>query len=160
MKKFVSITVSDTRFNNKNISDLSGDTLTDILCQLNLELFEKIIVPDEENHISDALKRFISMKEVDLIITTGGTGISERDITPEVTKKFIEKNIPGIPELIRASSFEKINSSALYRGYCGIVKNKIILNLPGSPGGVRDGLDLFNKILPHMFEILDGKQGH
>lgn len=160
MKKFVCITVSDTRFNNNKISDLSGNTLIDMLCQLNLELFEKVIVPDEEVEIYDALEKFISIKEVDLIITTGGTGISDRDITPDVTKKFIEKNIPGIPELIRASSFEKINTSVLYRGYCGLVKNKIILNLPGSPGGVRDGLDLFNKILPHMFEILDGKQGH
>jgi molybdenum cofactor synthesis domain-containing protein len=160
MKKFVSITISDSRSENNEIPDLSGETLIKILTELNLDLFEKIIVADEKDEIHNAIEKFTTIDEVDLIVTTGGTGISDRDITPEVTKKFIEKDIPGIPELIRASSFEKINTSVLYRGYCGLVKNKIILNLPGSPGGVKDGLALFKKILPHMFEILDGKQGH
>jgi molybdenum cofactor synthesis domain-containing protein len=160
MKKFVSITVSDSRFINKNIPDLSGDTLIKSLSGLGLNLYEKVIVPDEKDEIHSALERFISIKEVNLIVTTGGTGVSERDITPEVTKKFIDKDIPGIPELIRSSSFKKLNTSVLYRGHCGIVKNKILLNLPGSPGGVKDGLDILKILLPHMFEILDGKQGH
>ena len=78
----------------------------------------------------------------------------------EDVKKFLEKNIPGIPELIRNSSYEKIKTSILYRGLCGIANNKIILNLPGSPGGVKDGLSSIIEILPHMFDLIDGKQGH
>jgi len=160
MKKFVSITVSDSRSINPDLQDISGTTLVDILLSWDLDLYEKSIIPDDKDKLFEAIEKYLSIDEINLIITTGGTGISERDITPEVTKNFIEKNIPGIPELIRNSSYNKINTSVIYRGLCGIAKNKILLNLPGSPGGVKDGLGVVENILPHIFEILDGKQGH
>ncbi len=160
MKKFVSITVSDSRSINPDLQDISGTTLVDILLSWDLDLYEKSIIPDDKDKLFEAIEKYLSIDEINLIITTGGTGISERDITPEITKKFIEKNIPGIPELIRNSSYNKINTSVIYRGLCGIAKNKILLNLPGSPGGVKDGLGVVENILPHIFEILDGKQGH
>jgi len=160
MKKFVSITVSDSRSNNPNLADKSGSTLIETLLSWSLILYEKIIIPDDEKDIYESIDGYLSVDEINLIITTGGTGISQRDITPEVTQRFIEKNIPGIPELIRSSSYNKINTSVLYRGLCGVAKNKILLNLPGSPGGVKDGLSAVKNILPHIFEILDGKQGH
>ena len=110
--------------------------------------------------VSLTLEKFLKIDEVVLILTTGGTGISKRDVTPEATEKFIEKNIPGIPEMIRSSSFHKKNSSIIYRGLCGISNDKIILNLPGSPEGVKDGIEIAMKVLPHILEILDGKKGH
>ena len=82
-----------------------------------------------------------------------------KDLSEKISDGW-KKNIPGIPELIRNSSYEKIKTSILYRGLCGIANNKIILNLPGSPGGVKDGLSSIIEILPHMFDLIDGKQGH
>ncbi|MEC7837864.1 MAG: MogA/MoaB family molybdenum cofactor biosynthesis protein [Chloroflexota bacterium] len=160
MKKFVSITVSDSRSINPDLQDISGTTLVDILLDWDLDLYEKLIMPDDKDKLFESIEKYLSIDEINLIITTGGTGISERDITPEVTNNFIEKNIPGIPELIRNSSYNKINTSVIYRGLCGIAKNKILLNLPGSPSGVKDGLGAVKSILPHIFEILGGKQGH
>ena len=111
MKKFVSITVSDSRSINPDLQDISGTTLVDILLSWDLDLYEKSIIPDDKDKLFEAIEKYLSIDEINLIITTGGTGISERDITPEVTKNFIEKNIPGIPELIRNSSYNKINTS-------------------------------------------------
>lgn len=160
MKKFVSITLSDSRSDDPSISDKSGDILVSFLQSNNLNLYERILIPDDSSELKLAFEKYLNIDDVNLIVTTGGTGISKRDITPEITNKFLEKNIPGIPELIRISSYKKIKTSILYRGLCGIANNKIILNLPGSPGGVKDGLSSIIEILPHMFDLIDGKQGH
>jgi len=160
MKNFVSITLSDSRSDDPSIRDKSGDVLVSFLVSNNLNLYERILIPDDPSELESALEKYVNTDDVSLIVTTGGTGISQRDITPEITSKFLEKNIPGIPELIRNSSYEKIKTSILYRGLCGIANNKIILNLPGSPGGVKDGLSSIIEILPHMFDLIDGKQGH
>ncbi len=160
MKNFVSITLSDSRAEDPSIKDKSGDIIVETLTSYNLKLYDRVLIPDEPSEIKLALEKYIYINQVNLIVTTGGTGISQRDITPEITSEFLEKNIPGIPELIRNSSYEKIKTSILYRGLCGIANNKIILNLPGSPGGVKDGLRSIVEVLPHMFDLIEGKQGH
>ena len=128
MKNFVSITLSDSRSDDPSITDKSGDVLISFLVSNNLNLYERILIPDDPSELESALEKYVNTDDVSLIVTTGGTGISQRDITPEITSKFLEKNIPGIPELIRNSSYEKIKTSILYRGLCGIANNKIILN--------------------------------
>ena len=160
MKKFVSITISDSRFIDKSIPDLSGDRIIEILSNNKLVLHDKKIIPDEEENISNTLQFFLCQDEVDFIITTGGTGVSARDITPDITNKFIEKRIDGIPEMIRSQSFNKLNTSILYRGLCGISNDKLLLNLPGSPGGVEDGLKIVVPILDHIFNMISGDTKH
>ena len=139
MKKFVYITISDSRSQDSNISDGAGLTITEIL-EKKYQLIEKKIIPDDVITIHQTLKDFINYDDLDLIVTTGGTGVSARDVTPEATKSLLEKEIPGISELIRNEFYKDIKTSVLYRGLCGISKNKLILNLPGSPQGVQDGL--------------------
>tara|TARA_B110001454_G_scaffold40283_1_gene39642 strand:+ start:2509 stop:2991 length:483 start_codon:yes stop_codon:yes gene_type:complete len=160
MKKFVSITISDSRYLDKHIPDLSGDKIIEILSNSKLILHEKIIIPDEKKHISNALQCYLNQNDVNFIVTTGGTGISKRDITPDITNKFIEKNINGIPEMIRLQSYKKLKTSLLYRGLCGIANDKLILNLPGSPGGVEDGLEIIVPILDHIFSMISGDTKH
>tara|TARA_B110000438_G_scaffold114172_1_gene111900 strand:- start:864 stop:1346 length:483 start_codon:yes stop_codon:yes gene_type:complete len=160
MKKFVSITISDSRFIDNSIPDLSGDKIIEILSNSNLVLYDKRIIPDEEDNISKTLKFYLNQTEVDFIVTTGGTGVSVRDITPEITSKFIEKRIDGIPEMIRSQSFNKLQTSILYRGLCGISNKKLLLNLPGSPNGVEDGLKIIVPILNHIFNMISGDTKH
>ena len=160
MKKFVSITISDSRYIDKSIPDLSGDKIIEILSNSNLLLHDKKIIPDEGNNISNTLQSYLSQSEVDFIVTTGGTGVSPRDITPDITNKFLEKKIYGIPEMIRSQSFNKLNTSILYRGLCGISNDKLLLNLPGSPGGDEDGLKIVVPILDHIFSMISGDTKH
>ncbi|MAQ49103.1 MAG: molybdenum cofactor biosynthesis protein, partial [Chloroflexi bacterium] len=100
MKNFVSITLSDSRSDDPSITDKSGDVLISFLVSNNLNLYERILIPDDPSELESALEKYVNTDDVSLIVTTGGTGISQRDITPEITSKFLEKNIPGIPELI------------------------------------------------------------
>ena len=110
--------------------------------------------------INKTLKDFINYDDLDLIVTTGGTGVSARDVTPEATKSLLEKEIPGISELIRNEFYKDIKTSVLYRGLCGISKNKLILNLPGSPQGVQDGLSVSVPLFDHIFNLISGNTKH
>ena len=159
MKKFVYITISDSRSQDSNISDGAGLKITEIL-EKKYQLIEKKIIPDDEITIYQTLKDFINYDDLDLIVTTGGTGVSARDVTPEATKSLLEKEIPGISELIRNEFYKDIKTSVLYRGLCGISKNKLILNLPGSPQGVQDGLSVSVPLFDHIFNLISGNTKH
>jgi len=159
MKKFVYITISDSRSQDSNIPDGAGLKITEIL-EKKYQLIEKKIIPDDEITIHQTLKDFINYDDLDLIVTTGGTGVSVRDVTPEATKSLLEKEIPGISELIRNEFYKDINTSVLYRGLCGISKNKLILNLPGSPQGVQDGLSVSVPLFDHIFNLISGNTKH
>ena len=159
MKKFVYITISDSRSQDSNISDGAGLKITEIL-EKKYQLIEKKIIPDDEITIHQTLKDFINYDDLDLIVTTGGTGDSARDVTPESTKSLLEKEIPGISELIRNEFYKDIKTSVLYRGLCGISKNKLILNLPGSPQGVQDGLSVSVPLFEHIFNLISGNTKH
>ena len=136
--------------------DTSGEILKTGLQTLGYEVSDVVIVPDNVKQISDAIFSALSA-HVDLIVTTGGTGISPTDVTPEATAPHIQKLLPGIPEALRAYSREKVPTSDLSRGLAGTNSSTLIINLPGSPGAVKDGLVIIERLAAHIHEQLRGK---
>jgi len=119
-------------------------------------LFKTIRVPDQCDAIANAINSTSDDDKVKLIITSGGTGFSEKDITPEVTRELIVKLTPGIDEYLRRKGADKTPYAVLSRGISGILQNKLIINLPGNPVAVIESLEWLKDILPHAFSILNG----
>ncbi|GAH64835.1 unnamed protein product, partial [marine sediment metagenome] len=115
------------------------------------------IIPDEKDIIQEELIKAVDKLHLDLILTTGGTGLAKRDVTPDATLAIIEKEVSGISEIIRSESFKKTNRAILSRGVAGVRKESLIINLPGSPKGVRESLEIILDALPHGIEILKGQ---
>ncbi len=136
--------------------DLSGDVLAEGLKKLGFAIASKVIVPDSVSHIGAEISKAIEAK-IDLIVTTGGTGISPTDVTPEATAPLIQKMIPGFNEAFRAYSREKVPTTDLSRGLAGTADTSLIINLPGSPGGVRDGLVIIERVAVHAIGQLAGE---
>ena len=136
--------------------DTSGEILKSGLSALGYEVADVVIVPDDVKQISDAITNALSA-QVDLIVTTGGTGISPTDVTPEATTPHIQKLLPGIPEALRAYSREKVPTADLSRGVAGTHGTTLIINLPGSTGAVKDGLVIIERLAGHIHEQLRGK---
>jgi len=136
--------------------DKSGEILKAGLISLGYEVTGVTIVPDDVRRISAELESAIAAK-IDLVVTTGGTGVSPTDVTPEATAAHIEKLLPGIPEALRAYSREKVPTADLSRGLAGTHGTTLIINLPGSPGAVRDGLVIIERLAGHIHEQLRGK---
>ncbi|MCX7708339.1 MAG: MogA/MoaB family molybdenum cofactor biosynthesis protein [Clostridia bacterium] len=140
-------------------SDESGKVIAELVREISAEVMEYVIVPDERPVISSSLKRMCDELGIDLVLTTGGTGFSPRDITPEATLDVIERQVPGIPEAMRAKSMEITSRAMLSRAVAGIRNRTLIVNLPGSPKGVRECLRVILPVLPHAIEILKGQTG-
>lgn len=136
--------------------DISSNVIEEILLENNYTISEKIIIPDEYSLIKDTLKNICDSNLADLVITTGGTGFSKRDVTPEATLEVCEKVVPGIPEAIRAYSMTITKRAMLSRAAAGIRKDTLIINLPGSPKAVRESLEYIISTLNHGLEILVG----
>jgi molybdopterin adenylyltransferase len=147
------LTVSD-RSSKGERDDLSGPALTKLCQSENWELLESRIIPDELDQIISQLKLWSDSGKLDLILTTGGTGFSPRDITPEATKMVIEKEAPGLAEAMRHFSAQVHPHAYLSRGTSGIRKQTLIINLPGSPKGAVDNLKIIAKLIPHAIELL------
>jgi molybdenum cofactor synthesis domain len=137
--------------------DISGKTVEEIMLTAGNELVECAIVPDERDIIS---KRLLAMcAKAHLILTSGGTGLSPRDITPEATLDIIERQVPGIPEAMRTQSLTKTPLASLSRAVAGICGQTLIINLPGSPKAVRECLEAILPVLEHAVAILTGTTG-
>jgi molybdopterin adenylyltransferase len=152
------LTISDKSSQGQRI-DSSGDYLVKTFRDKDIAVARYEIVADEEYIISRTLTAWADSGEVDLIVTTGGTGISPRDVTPEATMKVIEKEMIGIVEMMRAIGFRKTPTAVLSRAVAGIRGRCLIVNLPGNPKAVQEYLDLLLPIVPHAIETLQGRSG-
>ncbi len=137
--------------------DESGKIIREMVKKMDGEVFFYEVVPDDKEVISKKLKLMADRFKLDLILTTGGTGFSKRDVTPEATKSVIKKEVPGIPEIIRLKGFKNSPRAALSRAVAGIRGNTLIINLPGSPKGVRESLGAVLEVIPHGIEIIRGE---
>lgn len=149
------ITVSDKGFSGQR-EDKSGPALVEALKD-HAVIDETLIVPDEQEQIQAALVRLADSGQVDLILTTGGTGMAPRDVTPEATLAVVERVVPGIPEAMRAESLRITPNAVLSRAAAGIRKSTLIVNLPGSPKAAVECLQVFLPALPHTVETLRGE---
>ena len=154
------LTISDAGSRGER-ADASGDHIAMWAKERGYTVAERALVPDETGRIAAILAEWSDGNRADVILTTGGTGLTARDVTPEATRAILDKEAPGIPEAIRMSAFPRFPRSALSRGLAGVRARTLIVNLPGSPGGVRDGLTVLNELVEHAVELVRGeKTGH
>ena len=149
------LTVSDLGAMGQR-QDTSGDAILEWARDRGYEVVERAVVPDETDQIAGRLARWADSGEVDVILTTGGTGLTERDVTPEATAAVLERPAPGIAEALRASAAPHFPRAWLSRGVAGTRGKALIVNLPGSPGGVKDGLAVLQGFLDHAVELVTG----
>lgn len=150
------LTISDKGSSGER-RDLSGEAIREVVSRIDGKVVKYDIVPDEREDIAGRLVEWADSGGVDVILTTGGTGLSERDITPEVTLEVIDKPVPGIAEAMRAKSLEKTPMAVLSRAAAGIRGKCLIINLPGSPKAVRECLEAVLPAIPHGVEIIRGE---
>lgn len=151
----VVITVSDKGSQGKR-QDLSGPAIAEILAGAAIEVKHTLIIPDEVDQIQKAIIQFADVDKMDLILTTGGTGVSPRDLTPDATRKVLDKEIPGMAEAMRIASMKITPHAMISRAVAGIRGHSLIINLPGSPKGAMENLAAVLPAIPHAIEKIKG----
>ncbi len=156
MFKLGILTISDSGAQGKR-EDTSGQAIAEIMSSHDFKVVRREIIPDEKDLIQQKLIQWCDSKEIDLVLTTGGTGLGPRDVTPEATSPVIERPVPGISEAIRMETLKKTPMSMISRGVSGVRGRCLIINLPGSPKAVRECLEIALPVIPHALDLLRGK---
>lgn len=149
------ITLSDKGSKGER-EDESGMIIREMIMSIGASVSHYEVLPDEKPDIVEVLSRLSDSGTIDLILTTGGTGVSPRDVTPEATREVIERELPGMAEAMRAESLKKTPHAMISRAIAGIRKRTLIVNLPGSPRAVRENLAVILPALPHAIEKING----
>ena len=153
------LTISDSVVRGTR-EDRSGGDLRERVLALGWTVHSRAVVADEEDQIAAKLKEIADGGEVSLILTTGGTGVALRDVTPEATRLVIDREIPGVAETMRSEGRKATRFAVLSRGIAGTRGSVLIVNLPGSPKGAVESLDAIADLIPHMADLLHGKTEH
>ncbi|MBI5951720.1 MAG: MogA/MoaB family molybdenum cofactor biosynthesis protein [Chloroflexi bacterium] len=161
--RFGILTLSDRSAKGER-ADASGPALADLIRARGWSVAKQLILPDDESAIRAALTEWADSGDVDIILTTGGTGFAPRDVTPEATRKVIQREAPGLAETMRAESLKKTPHAMLSRAVAGIRGRTLIVNLPGSPKGAVENLQTVLSVLPHAIQLLaddpDSEKSH
>ncbi|AVX21304.1 MULTISPECIES: molybdenum cofactor biosynthesis protein B [Carboxydocella] len=155
---FAVLTASDKGSRGER-QDMSGQVIRELVEEIGGELAEYLVIPDELEVIKEKLLWLVDERGVDLILTTGGTGLGPRDVTPDATLQVIDRLVPGIAEVMRMESLKKTSRAMLSRAVAGQRKRSLIINLPGSPKAVQECLEVILPALPHGIEIMKGQTG-
>jgi molybdopterin adenylyltransferase len=150
------LVISDKGWRGERI-DKSGQTAKEVISQLKIDILKYEVVPDEADIISSRLREWCDDGGLDLILTSGGTGLSDRDVTPEATLAIVDKVIPGLTEAMRMETMKRKPEAILSRAVAGSRGKCLIINLPGSPQAVQECLEVVLPVLPHALDILGGK---
>jgi len=157
MIKFSILTISTRGSRGERKEDLGAQSIREAMTEVESEEIDYKVIPDDKGQIVWQLKRMVEVVKADVVITTGGTGMSPTDVTPEATLEVIQRRLPGFEEAMRMEGFKKTPFAILSRAVVGIRENSIVINLPGSPKGVLDCLSIILPTLPHAVKVARGR---